>query len=193
MSSNLASFAPYMPPPDDPEYSGHSKAPSSKPPSRSRPWFPRQQSSQGVSYQSGGIPTFNDPQTSGFGNSVSEELDSHNQWETRYGTRVDMLSAFAYLLGPLSALLVLIVETQNDYVRFHGYQSALFTTPLIVFRALLSLLQSPHWFRTFVTVSVFVSQIYMAFRAYNDASHNGLARFELPIIGPIASQWLADE
>ncbi|GAW03668.1 hypothetical protein LENED_005408 [Lentinula edodes] len=120
-------------------------------------------------------------------------LGSHNQWETRYGTRVDMLSAFAYILGPLSALAVLIIETQNDYVRFHGYQSALFTTPIIVFRAFLSILQFPQWFRTFVTVLIFVGQLYMAFRAYIDASQNGLSRFQLPIIGPIASQWLADE
>ncbi|KAF8832367.1 hypothetical protein HHX47_DHR1001634 [Lentinula edodes] len=124
-----------MPPPDDPAYSGRSKTSATKGPSQSRPWFPHQQSSQGVSYQSGGIPTFNDSQAGGSGNSASEELESHNQWETRYGTRVDMLSAFAYILGPLSG----------------------------------------------------------AFRAYIDASQNGLSRFQLPIIGPIASQWLADE
>ncbi|KAE9411128.1 hypothetical protein BT96DRAFT_1011790 [Gymnopus androsaceus JB14] len=188
MSSNPASFAPYMPPPDDPQYTGHSKAPS-----RSRPWFPSQQSSQGVSYQSGGIPTFNNSQAGGFGNTASEEVESQNQWETRYGMRVDMLSAFAYILGPLSALLVLIIETQNDYVRFHAYQSALFTTPLVVFRAFLSLLQFPQWLRTFCTVLVLVCQLYMAFRAYIDASRNGLARFELPVVGPLASRWLADE
>ncbi|KAJ3934619.1 MAG: hypothetical protein NXY57DRAFT_993483 [Lentinula lateritia] len=192
-SNNLASFAPYMPPPDDPAYSGRSNTSAAKGPSHSRPWFPHQQSSQSVSYQSGGIPTFNDSQAGGSGNSASEELESHNQWETRYGTRVDMLSAFAYILGPLSALAVLIIETQNDYVRFHGYQSALFTTPIIVFRAFLSILQFPQWLRTFVTVLIFAGQLYMAFRAYVDASQNGLSRFQLPIIGPIASQWLADE
>lgn len=124
-----------MPPPDDPEYAGHSKAPS-----RARPWFPSQQSSSqaaATSYQSGGIPTFNHSQAGGFGNTATEEVESQNQWETRYGMRVDVLSAFAYILGPISgtlqlhdlisdrnsillALLVLIVETQNDYVRFHG-------------------------------------------------------------------------
>ncbi|KAF9076330.1 hypothetical protein BDP27DRAFT_1211423 [Rhodocollybia butyracea] len=178
-----------MPPPDDPEYPGHSQ-PSS---SRGRPWFPSNQSSQGVSYQSGGIPTFNDSQAGGFGNTATEEAENQNQWETRYGMRVDVLSAFAYIFGPLSALLVLVIETQNDYVRFHGYQSALFTTPLIVFRALLSLLQLPQWLRTICTVLVLACQLYMAFRAYVDASRNGLARFELPVVGPIASRWLADE
>ena len=65
-------------------------------------------------------------------------------WETRHGLRVDMLAAFAYVLGPISgacalcspcrtcallrplmhvlptALTLLIVETYNDFVRFHG-------------------------------------------------------------------------
>lgn len=58
-------------------------------------------------------------------------------WDTRYGMRVDMLAAAAYILGPLSgeptypwsivyvnltasALLLLVLETHNDYVRFHG-------------------------------------------------------------------------
>ena len=32
-----------------------------------------------------------------------EEPDgSVNRWETRFGTRVDVLAAFAYLFGPLS-------------------------------------------------------------------------------------------
>jgi hypothetical protein len=31
------------------------------------------------------------------------------------------------------------------------------------------------------------------FRAYVDASRNGLARFELPIIGALANQWVQDE
>ncbi|KIK71012.1 hypothetical protein GYMLUDRAFT_33117 [Collybiopsis luxurians FD-317 M1] len=188
MSTSAASFAPYMPPPDDPEYSGSSKVPS-----RSRPWFPGHQSSLGVSYQSGGIPTLNDSQAGGYGNPASDQIESQNQWETRYGMRVDVLAAFAYILGPLSALLVLVVETQNDYVRFHGYQSALFTTPLIVFRALLSLLQFPQWLRTFWTILLLACQLYMAFRAYLDASQDGLIRYELPIVGSIASEWLAEE
>ncbi|KAF5390258.1 hypothetical protein D9757_002916 [Collybiopsis confluens] len=182
MSNNLGSFAPYMPPPDDPEYSARSKS--------ARPWFPTQPSSPGVSYQSGGIPAFNDSQPGGYGN--SEPAESQNQWETRFGMRVDMLAAFAYILGPLSALLVLILETQNDFVRFHGYQSALFTTPLIVFRALLSLLQFPQWLRTFFTILLLANQLYLAFRVYVDAQ-NGLARFALPIVGRIASEWLTDE
>jgi uncharacterized membrane protein len=135
------------PPPDD---SSHRSTPSSS--SKARPWFPVHSSSRGteISYQSGGLPTFN--------NSISGHEDiqedvQQNQWETSYGMRVDVLSAFAYILGPISgklysmsgysvvslfasALILLVLETHNDYVRFHGdllrFLTGLFTTELIV-------------------------------------------------------------
>lgn len=82
------------PPPDDPTYA----ASTSK--NTSRAWFPAQQP---TSYQSGGIPTFNTSQAGGLGALEDAEAESaNNMWETRYGFRVDLLAAFAYLLGPIS-------------------------------------------------------------------------------------------
>lgn len=55
-----------------------------------------------TSYQSGGIPTW---ETSiGGGSGADDEVESQmrNQWETRYGMRVDFLAAWAYVLGPIS-------------------------------------------------------------------------------------------
>lgn len=94
-----------------------------------------------TSYQSGGIPTFNTSVAGGAG--AAEDVEGQtNQWETRYGMRVDVLAAVAYLLGPISgvwnaigfqimhtlnvclALALLVTETQNDYVRFHGWSSS---------------------------------------------------------------------
>jgi len=186
-SSKFASFAPYTPPPDDP-----TSAPSTSR-TLARPWFPTHSSlGADTSYQSGGIPTFNTSASGGLG--AVEEAEGHeNQWETRYGLRVDVMAACAYLLGPASALLLLIVETRNDFVRFHAYQSALLTVPLITIRIFVSLLRFPSWIRTMFTFLIILSQLYMAFRAYFDASRNGLARFQLPYIGPIADRWLAEE
>ncbi|KAJ9117582.1 hypothetical protein QFC22_004432 [Naganishia vaughanmartiniae] len=117
-----------------------------------RPWFQRDASSFGNSYQSGGTgtdPTLNpsymsnDPE-SGVGSSSagystaggfgSEGMGStngtdpggagSNVWESRLGLRIDVLAALAYLGGPLAALLLLILETVNDYVRFHGARTS---------------------------------------------------------------------
>ncbi|KAF9229297.1 hypothetical protein BS17DRAFT_665238, partial [Gyrodon lividus] len=57
---------------------------------------------------------------------------------SRHSLRVDVLTASAYLLGLISALILLVLETHNDYVRFHAYQSALLMTPLLVVRILIS-------------------------------------------------------
>lgn len=39
----------------------------------------------------------------GVGGAVNRyEEDAANQWETRFGARVDILAAFTYILGPIS-------------------------------------------------------------------------------------------
>ncbi|KAJ8584320.1 hypothetical protein M405DRAFT_936681 [Rhizopogon salebrosus TDB-379] len=203
MSSSFASsFAPYTPPPDD---SSHRSAPSSS--SKARPWLPVHPSSRGIeiSYQSGGVPIFDDSMSS----RDAQEDVQQNQWETSYGLRVDVLSAFAYILGPVSALILLILETHNDYVRFHGniypflahlrfslvtaYQSALLTAPLLSVRIFASLLGFPSWVRSFLTITFGLSVLFMTVRAYLGASREGLARYHLPRIGPIAERWVSEE
>lgn len=106
-------------------------------------------SSYGNTYQSGGSlsdPTSiaqaysNDPEVAGLtGGTVSSsggsggfgsgtgtgDAERANAWESRFGWRVDMMAALAYLGGPVTALVLLILETQNDYVRFHGESSPL--------------------------------------------------------------------
>jgi len=143
-----------------------------------------------MSYQSGGVPSFNTSQAGG--EDIEAEAAS-SIWETRFGMRVDMLAAFSYLLGPISALLVLILETHNDYVRFHAYQSALLTGPLLLLRIIAALLQLPSILCTVLTLLLVVSCLYMIWRAYIDAARNGLVRFQIPRIGPLADQWVAEE
>ncbi|CCM01979.1 uncharacterized protein FIBRA_04052 [Fibroporia radiculosa] len=174
------------PPPDDPSYA----ASSSK--TTPRPWFPRPPSLQPTSYQSGAIPTFNTSQAGGQGAVDEAEAEAGaNMWETRYGLRVDMLAASAYLLGPISVLL--ITETHNDFVRFHAYQSALLSTPLVLLRILAALSRFPSLLCTLLTLFIVPCLLYMAWRAYIDATRNGLVRFQLPWVGPIADQWVSEE
>ncbi|KAI0778179.1 hypothetical protein BD413DRAFT_464946 [Trametes elegans] len=183
--SHFASFAAYTPPPDDPSYAASTSQ------NTSRAWFPSQQS---LSYQSGGIPTFNTSQAGGLGAVEDAEAENaNNMWETRHGFRVDLLAAFAYLLGPLSALILLIVETHNDFVRFHAYQSALLTTPLVILRILASLVQFPPFLRTIITLLLVIPSLYMAWQAYIDAARNGLVRFQIPFVGPLAERWVYEE
>ncbi|CAK5280534.1 unnamed protein product [Mycena citricolor] len=178
-SSHFASFAAYTPPPDETTSGTSSKAPV-------RPWFPSHASE--TSYQSGGIPTFNTSAGGGLA-SVEEAEGEQNQWETRHGLRVDVSAAAAYLLGPISGTPARYMSDEDS----NSYQSALLTTPLVVVRIFASLLRFPGWMRTIFTILLLGAELYMAFRAFIDASHNGLARFQVPYIGPIAARWLADE
>ncbi|TFL06583.1 hypothetical protein BDV98DRAFT_522070 [Pterulicium gracile] len=195
-SKFASTFAPYTPPPDDPTHQHHQQQPSANTNSSRfsapiRPWFPHSQSSIAAdsSYQSGAVPTFSASQSAG----PSTAPETENRWATSSHLRVDMLAAFAYILGPISALLLLIFETENDYVRFHAYQSALLTTPLLAIRILVSLMRFYAVLRYLFTLLLVIPSLYMAFRAYTDASRNGLSYFQLPYIGPIAEQWLHDE
>ncbi|WVO23048.1 uncharacterized protein IAS62_004393 [Cryptococcus decagattii] len=202
-------FSPYQPPPDvpstDPPEVSSTKS-KSKPKSK-RPWFTRDPSTYNTSsYQSGGTvsdPTAvaeaysNDPESVAFLGSASGrgalENERANAWESRFGWRVDVMAGAAYLGGPVTALLLLILETRNDYVRFHAYQSALLTTPLLVLVLVFNLLITlPAFFRTvFLVVAVGVT-LYAAFRAWKDAQE-GLERFWLPYIGPVAERWVSEE
>lgn len=74
-----------------------------------------------------------------------------------------------------------------------AYQSALLTTPLLVLVLVFNLLITlPAFFRTvFLVVAVGVT-LYAAFRAWKDAQE-GLERFWLPYIGPVAERWVSEE
>jgi uncharacterized membrane protein len=73
-----------------------------------------------------------------------------------------------------------MLETQNDYVRFHGeplfwlisgptltslpaYQSALLMAPLILFRIFASLVGFTPWLRTLLTVLIGLTKAFMAY------------------------------
>ncbi|KAE8542563.1 hypothetical protein D1P53_001343 [Cryptococcus gattii VGV] len=182
-------FSPYQPPPDVPSTDPPEVSTKSKPKSK-RPWFTRDPSSYNASsYQSGGTvsdPTAvpqaytNDPESAAFLGSAAGggalENDRANAWESRFGWRVDVMAAAAYLGGPVTA-----------------YQSALLTTPLLVLLLLFNLLiPLPAFLRTlFIVVSV-GGILYAAFRAWKDAQE-GLERFWLPYIGPVAERWVSEE
>ncbi|KAI9637515.1 uncharacterized protein MKK02DRAFT_43440 [Dioszegia hungarica] len=216
-----ANFAPYQPPPDVPSEDPPSESSKSLLGGRSkgkqkRPWFNRDPSSFGAgnTYQSGGSlsdPTSvaqaysNDPEvaglTGGFGaasgsgsGNGSGDAERANAWETRFGWRVDFMAPLAYLGGPITALILLILETQNDYVRFHAYQSALLTTPILTILLLFNLvIPFPSFLRLLLLLGSIGAAGYTAFRAWSDASQGGLSRFYLPYIGEIAERWVGEE
>lgn len=74
-----------------------------------------------------------------------------------------------------------------------AYQSALLTTPLVIFMLLTNLvIPLWTWLRTLIVLAGIGITLYTAFRAYRDAQ-DGLSRFWLPYIGEIAERYVNEE
>ncbi|KAI8623652.1 hypothetical protein F5Y19DRAFT_352096 [Xylariaceae sp. FL1651] len=112
-----------------------------------------------------------------------------SEFDTSLGLRLDYEAVLAYVgLPPLSAIILLILERQSDYVRFHAWQSSLVFTAIFIIHLLFS------WSRFFSWVIV-LGDIglmgFLALHAYRDA--DTLDRYEVPVFGRIASRILDDE
>lgn len=82
----------YQPPPDTkPLVASTSAKPS---------WFASSSRGAETSYQDGGVPTWGDSYGGGGGEEAQE--GAINEWETRFGWRVDFEAALAYVFGPIS-------------------------------------------------------------------------------------------
>ncbi|KAL2262953.1 hypothetical protein VTK26DRAFT_8810 [Humicola hyalothermophila] len=122
-----------------------------------------------------------------FGVGAREGLVS--EFDTSLGLRLDYEACLAYLaLPPIGPILLLILERKSDYVRFHAWQSSLLFTALFVVHLLFS------W-STFLSWVLFLGDLaligWLALNAYRDA--DTLDRYEVPIVGGIASRILDDE
>ncbi|KDE05032.1 hypothetical protein MVLG_04575 [Microbotryum lychnidis-dioicae p1A1 Lamole] len=110
--------------------------------------------------------------------------------ETTLGYRYDYEGPMAYALGPFGAVGLLVLEVENDWVRFHAWQSVLLTGVLVSLHLIwavwgLHLLAS---IQLLVECAVF---ILLTWQTYRDADL--LDRYELPWIGRIANQWVEAE
>ncbi|KAJ0166911.1 hypothetical protein CTA2_5330 [Colletotrichum tanaceti] len=141
-----------------------------------------------------------------------------SEFDTSLGIRLDYEAALAYLaLPPLGAILLLIGERNSDYVRyvgtwrrtpvtfdalrllgidmpltlrrFHAWQSSLLFTAIMIFH--LVFLSWSKFLSWFFFIGDLFAIIWLALKAYQDA--DTLDRFEVPVIGSLASRILDDE
>ncbi|KAJ2747861.1 hypothetical protein GGI20_000156 [Coemansia sp. BCRC 34301] len=105
-----------------------------------------------------------------------------SRYETSLSLRYDIEASLAYAFGVFS-------EKKNDYVRFHAWQSSLLSATLIIALIVSALVSNSIYY--FVVLTVVASHVYMVRRAYFDGAV--FERFELPYIGPLASQLVDEE
>jgi len=112
-----------------------------------------------------------------------------SEFDTSVGLRLDYEACLAYLLcPPLGAILLLIVEKNSDFVRFHAWQSALLFTSIMVLHLIFSWSSFLSWVLLICDVVLIVL---VTMRTYKDAEV--LDRFELPFFGSLASRFVDEE
>ncbi|CAO3630082.1 unnamed protein product [Mucor fragilis] len=185
-------FSPYSPSPDEDRTSRSPKNHQKH----------QQQSSQAAaaysSYQAGS-DSYAEQGLLGSGNGAGSSSNSSafngqqairvNKYETSLPIRVDVEASLAYVLGPVTGLLLLILERQNDYVRFHAWQSSLTFSALMLAQFILLFISSfLSWVLFFFNIFLL---IWLVYRAYLDGA--SLERYEVPYFGIIASEYVDTE
>ncbi len=104
---------------------------------------------------------------------------------TSLGLKENVEAALAYLLGFISGLLILVLERESNFVRFHAVQS---TVTFLGLWILASVLRVVPPFGAFASILVsflsFLIWIYCIIRAYR------WEYFKLPIAGDVAESFV---
>ncbi|KAJ1953081.1 hypothetical protein EC988_003199 [Linderina pennispora] len=137
----------------------------------------------------GGYSGYGEPSAGPSTFSSQEGGQRVSRYETSLSLRYDVEAALAYALGMFSGAFLLVFERKNDYVRFHAWQSALFSVGAVLLLIVLALVSSfLYWVTLLATIGCLG---YMARRAYIDGAI--FERFTLPYVGQIAMQFVDEE
>ena len=103
---------------------------------------------------------------------------------TALGCDANVAAALAYLLGWISGVVVLLMERENQFVRFHALQSVIVFGALSVAWFLCLSIPILGWLISFILIPPVSAVIWLLlmFKAYQGE------RFKLPIAGDIAEQ-----
>ncbi|MFK7814833.1 MAG: DUF4870 domain-containing protein [Gammaproteobacteria bacterium] len=105
--------------------------------------------------------------------------------KTALGLDKNTSALIAYVLGWISGLAVILIEKDDEFVRFHAMQS------IITFGALTLLSIFASWifyyflfFGSIIHIAAVVLWIILMVKAYQGE------KFKLPVIGDLAMQWM---
>lgn len=101
-----------------------------------------------------------------------------------------MKGALAYLLGPVTGIVFLLIEKKNAYVRFHAMQSTLTFGALVLLYIVLGIVPILGWLialllSPIITLVSFVLWLVMMWKAYSGE------KYMLPYFGGLAEKQLA--
>jgi len=113
---------------------------------------------------------------------------------TGTGLTPNLAGALAYLLGPITGIIFLILEKDNKFVRFHAMQSTVLWVGWVISCIALSVLSGVvpviGWILGLIlsivmSIGGFILWLVLMWRAYQGQE------WELPIVGPFARKQLS--
>lgn len=101
-----------------------------------------------------------------------------------------LLGAVAYLLGPITGIVLLLTEKKNEYIRFHAMQSTVVFGAILLFNIVLGIVPILGWLIALILSPLvglvsFVLWIFLMWKAYSGE------RYKLPYFGDLAEKQLA--
>ena len=105
--------------------------------------------------------------------------------KTSSGLQENVAGLLCYLFGWISGLVFLLIEKENDFIRFHAWQSIIvfgsFSIAIIILNVipLIGLAIS-----SILGIVVFILWIFLMVKAYRGE------RYKLPFAGDLAEKWL---
>lgn len=105
-------------------------------------------------------------------------------------TNEKMMGAVAYLLGPITGIVLLLTEKKNAYVRFHAMQSTVLFGAFFLFNVVLGIIPVLGWIIALIIspllgIVSFVLWLFLMWKAYNGE------KYKLPYFGNLAEKQLA--
>lgn len=98
----------------------------------------------------------------------------------------NLMGAVAYLLGFVTGIVLLLVEKQNKFVRFHAMQSTIFFGGLFIVNIALGFIPILGWLTGFVvSLAAFILWLVLMWKAFQGEM------YKLPYVGDLAEKQLA--
>jgi uncharacterized membrane protein len=111
---------------------------------------------------------------------------SDNNSSSSSGLEPNVAGLLCYVLGFITAIIFIVIEKENKFVRFHAFQSLFFSIAIIVLNILLGVIYSIIPFLAFVhpiiSLAILVLWIFLMVKAYQNVL------FKLPVIGDVAAK-----
>lgn len=96
----------------------------------------------------------------------------------------NMMGALAYLLGPITGIVLLVIEKQNNFVRFHAMQSTIALGGLWILQIVIGFIPFVGLLTILLAPVQFVLWLILMYKAYSGEM------YKLPYVGVMAEQQL---